>query len=132
MEQLSEEECARLLGSQSLGRIAIVVDGKPQIFPVNYAYDDGVVVFRTAPGLKLDRGPMTAVAFEIDHVDDTTGVAWSVVAHGTAQRVTDSVDERAERLRHLTVEPAAPGDRKEWIAVYVAHLSGRRFEIAQR
>lgn len=126
---LSERECARLLRGKKLGRLAIVVDGRPEIFPVNYAFEDRVVVFRTAPGLKLDRGPYTRAVFEVDNVDRKTGEAWSVVVHGTAQDITKATDELAEKLRRLVVRPAAPGRRASWMAVYADRISGRRFPI---
>lgn len=129
VEELSREECRRLLASQTLGRIAIVVDGRPQIFPVNYVLDDEVVVFRTSWGLKLERSPLTPVAFETDMVDTVAGDAWSVVVYGTAQDITEAIDTRSVRLRHLAVDPAAPGDRPYWVGVYVREMSGRRFTV---
>jgi nitroimidazol reductase NimA-like FMN-containing flavoprotein (pyridoxamine 5'-phosphate oxidase superfamily) len=126
---LSERECARLLKTQSIGRIALVVDGRPEIFPVNYAFDEGVVVFRTSTGLKLERGPYTPAAFEVDHFDSAAGVAWSVVVHGTAQDISSSLDTVSERLRKLAVTPAAPGSRRHWMAVYADKITGRRFSI---
>jgi nitroimidazol reductase NimA-like FMN-containing flavoprotein (pyridoxamine 5'-phosphate oxidase superfamily) len=131
LEELSEQECERLLASQDLGRVAMVIDGRPQIFPVNYAFADGVVVFRTGEGLKLDHSPMTAVAFETDGIDATEGLAWSVMVQGTAQNVTNTIDPRSERLRHLAVSPAAPGDRNYWVGIYVSHISGRRFKLGR-
>jgi uncharacterized protein len=127
---LSERECSRLLRTRELGRLAIVVDGAPQIFPVNYAYDERVVVFRTSPGMKLERGPYTKAAFEVDDVDRKTGFAWSVVVHGTAQEISGATDALAERLRRLVVRPQAPGARARWMAVYADRLTGRRFRIA--
>jgi len=129
VEDLSREECERLLASQSLGRIAIVVEGRPQIFPVNYVLEDEVVVFRTSWGLKLERSPLTPVAFETDMVDPAAGEAWSVVVLGTAQDITEAIDTRSVRLRHLAVDPAAPGDRPYWMGVYVREMSGRRFRL---
>jgi nitroimidazol reductase NimA-like FMN-containing flavoprotein (pyridoxamine 5'-phosphate oxidase superfamily) len=131
LEDLSDQECERLLASQDLGRVAIVLDGRPQIFPVNYAFADGVVVFRTGEGLKLDRSPMTAVAFETDGIGETEGLAWSVMVQGTAQNITNTIDTRSERLRHLSVSPAAPGDRPYWVGIYVTHISGRRFKLGR-
>jgi nitroimidazol reductase NimA-like FMN-containing flavoprotein (pyridoxamine 5'-phosphate oxidase superfamily) len=127
---LSEDECRRLLETHDLGRIALVVDGSPQIFPVNYAYSDDVVVFRTSEGLKLDRSPLAPVAFEIDGLEPETSSAWSVMVQGTAQNITRTIDTRSERLRKLTVQPAAPGKRSDWIGIYVHRLSGRRFKVA--
>lgn len=45
LEVLTEEECIRLLQSNSVGRIAFTVDGQPLILPVNYAADQRAVVF---------------------------------------------------------------------------------------
>lgn len=129
LEVLSPEEGERLLKSHDLGRFAIVVDGQPEIFPVNYAFDEGVVVFRTGPGLKLERGPLSRAAFEVDRVDTTSRQAWSVVVKGTAQYIGDAIDPLPERLRRLAVHPRAPGERTEWMAVYADSISGRRFVL---
>ena len=61
LEELSEPECLELLAQQTLGRVAIVVDGRPQIFPVNYAMYGDVIVLRTAPGTKLLQDCLRAV-----------------------------------------------------------------------
>ena len=37
LEEIQEWECLEILARRDLGRIAIVVEGQPQIFPVNYA-----------------------------------------------------------------------------------------------
>ena len=126
---LSERECARLLKTKSVGRIAFVVDGRPEIFPVNYAFEEGVVVFRTSEGMKLEHGPYAAAAFEVDDLDSDKGVAWSVVVHGTAQDISSSIDALSERLRKLVITPAAPGTRKSWMAIYAERITGRRFAI---
>ncbi len=129
IETLTQAECERLLGEQDLGRIAIVIDGRPEIFPVNYVFDHGVVAFRTSTGLKLERGPYTQAAFEVDHIDEKTGVAWSVVVQGTAHDISTSIDTLSERLRTLDVNPAAPGERAEWMGVYADRITGRRFPV---
>jgi len=36
---LSEEECWALLSRRELGRLALTVQGEPDIFPVNYVVD---------------------------------------------------------------------------------------------
>jgi nitroimidazol reductase NimA-like FMN-containing flavoprotein (pyridoxamine 5'-phosphate oxidase superfamily) len=126
---LSERECARLLKTKDVGRLALVVDGRPEIFPVNYAFDERAVVFRTSPGMKLERGPYTAAAFEVDHIDRASRVAWSVVVHGTAHDITGSADRLSERLRTLVVRPVAPGQRRRWMAIYADRITGRRFRL---
>lgn len=128
---LSQKECLRLLATKDLGRLAIAVDGQPLIFPVNYVMEDRVVVFRTGPGLKLERGPYTRVAFEVDDVDRRTGVAWSVMVQGTAQDISESIDARSTRLRKLAVHPVAPGSKSRWMGVYAERITGRRFRLGQ-
>ena len=130
LEAIPEDECRRLLAANDLGRIAIVVEGQPQIFPVTYAMDEGRVAFRTAPGTKLQHGPGTLVAFEIDDFDPATGIGWSVMAQGMLYDITSTLDRASESLRRLAVEPLAPGVREHWLAVYPAVVSGRRFAIA--
>ncbi len=129
LEVLSPDECRALLKTQDLGRLAIVVDGQPEIFPLNYAFDEDVVVFRTARGLKLERGPLSRSAFEVDHVDTSTGVAWSVVVKGTAHDIGPAIDRLSERLKRLAVHAGAPGERVEWMAIYANSITGRRFNL---
>ena len=126
---LSERECVRLLKTRDVGRFALVVDGRPEIFPVNFAFDERAVVFRTSSGMKLERGPYTAAAFEVDDVDRRSGVAWSVVVHGTAHDISASADELSARLRGLVVRPAAPGARLKWMAIYAERITGRRSRL---
>ena len=129
IEVLSEQECLELLRSHRVGRIALSDHGQPLIFPVNYGADDRAVVFRTAPGMKLTEAPMSRVAFEIDEVDTAAGVAWSVMVQGVAYEITSALDQLSTRMRELVVEPMAPGERRNWIAVVRREISGRRFRL---
>src|ERR1700675_480342 len=47
LDEIEEAECLEILGRHGLGRIAIVVDGQPQIFPVNYAINGRIIAVRT-------------------------------------------------------------------------------------
>jgi uncharacterized protein len=91
LEELTERECLELLATEELGRIGLVVQGRPEIFPVNYALDrDGCVVFRTAAGMKLAAAVNHEVVFEVDSADRGTRSAWSVIVHGVAHH-TESI-----------------------------------------
>ena len=58
LEVLSDSECVKLLRAHALGRLAMTDhNGRPEIFPINYFFDEGLVVFRTDPGTKLDLSP---------------------------------------------------------------------------
>jgi len=127
IEVLSEQQCRELLASQDLGRIAFSIDDQPEIFPVNYAADGTVVVFRTASDNRLQQAVLRRVAFEVDGWDSNTTVAWSVVVKGVAEDVTTGIDPFSAALRERQVFPLAPGLREHWIAVYPSEVSGRRF-----
>lgn len=129
LQVLSEDECLFLLRSRDLGRIAFDVRGHPDILPVNYAMEGKIVVFRTAPGTKLEHVPGTHVAFEVDGWDLTAGLGWSVVVRGHAHEVTGYGGRTAEHIRRAQVHPVAPGDRRHWIAIRGAEISGRRFHV---
>lgn len=127
LTELGEKECWKLLRAHDLGRLAIVVDGAPLIFPINYAAHAGAILFQTSPGLKLTRGPGSRSAFEIDGYDSRSATGWSVVVTGVLQDISDAADHVAVELRAVAVWPMAPGLRTHRLALYVDEVSGRRF-----
>jgi|SRR5579864_526779 len=127
MEVLSEEQCVQLLELHDLGRVALQVGDQPEVFPVNYATDGKIVVFRTAQGSRLDQATERRIAFEVDDWDPHTRVGWSVVLKGVAEEVKHGADPFSAALRSLPVTPLAPGERDLLLAIYPAEISGRRF-----
>jgi nitroimidazol reductase NimA-like FMN-containing flavoprotein (pyridoxamine 5'-phosphate oxidase superfamily) len=125
IEVIERAECLDLLRSTGIGRIAVVEAGHPVIFPVNYAMDDEVIVFRTAEGTKLDAtvrgGP---ASFEIDDTDRHTRTGWSVVVTGWARVVTSPAV--IERLEGLDVRSWSEHRKDHWVAVHPERISGRR------
>lgn len=127
-EVLSQHDAWQLLRSAQVGRLAVVVEGRPDIFPVNHVVDHGTIVFRSDPGSKLSAAVGHAVAYEVDGYDMRTGVAWSVVAKGTAHakrridEVTDSVD--------LPLFAWQAGPKRAFVRIDVDDVSGRRFTVA--
>jgi len=130
IEVLSPDECLFLLESRDLGRITFDVEGQPEVFPINYAMDGRIVVFRTAPGTKLDHVPKARLAFEVDDWDPKLRIGWSVVVKGLAEEVTQNLGRTAEHIRKARVHPAAPGERWHWLALQPSEVSGRRFHGA--
>ena len=125
-EQIDESECATLLAGNHFGRIAVLSGGSPDIFPVNYIFQDGRVAIRTDPGTKLDAAALGQVAFEIDDIDVATRTGWSVVVKGTGYDITDSMDEVSEDIRAQFVDTWVPGVRSRWIRVEPSSVTGRR------
>lgn len=125
-EEISRDECLRLLSQSSLGRLAALVDGRPFVFPVNYTVDRDTVVFRTDPGTKLAGAGFGRVAFEIDGADPERRTGWSVIVQGVGTEITEALDLRSEALRHLDLQPWAPGQRAHWVAIEAESITGRR------
>ena len=128
LEVLADAECVRLLRMHDVGRLGVVDENvRPLIFPVNYFFDEGVVVFRTAPGSKLDLAPGAYVCFEIDGWDEEAGGGWSVLVKGIAHDFTDPRGAPTGRMRFWPVRPMAPGSREHWVGVWAGEITGRRF-----
>jgi nitroimidazol reductase NimA-like FMN-containing flavoprotein (pyridoxamine 5'-phosphate oxidase superfamily) len=126
LEELPEEQCLALLAGQHYGRLAAILDGEVEIFPLNYSWSDGAVVFRTEPGTGLDRAAFGRVAFEVDGVDEDEHSGWSVIVKGVTGELNEAIDEGSEALKQLDVEPWAPGAKPKWVALRAEHVTGRR------
>ncbi|WP_083914431.1 pyridoxamine 5'-phosphate oxidase family protein [Ilumatobacter nonamiensis] len=127
-EILSDTECWRLLDETTVGRLAVDVAGRPDIYPVNYVVDDGTIVFRTGAGTKFAAAAlMHHVAFEIDGYLPTERVAWSVVVKGWADQV-----ERMEEVfdaEDLPLFPWAADPKPNFVRITPHEVTGRRFHI---
>jgi nitroimidazol reductase NimA-like FMN-containing flavoprotein (pyridoxamine 5'-phosphate oxidase superfamily) len=126
MESLDRDECIRLMDRHPacVGRVALA-GPRPVIFPVNYAIDGGNVVFRTDPGTKFHAAVQKAhVAFEVDWVEPTWQIGWSVVVRGQAHVVTDP--EELRRARRLPLLPWVKGDKENFVCIESTLVSGRR------
>ena len=53
IEVLSTNQCWELLRQSPVGRLAVIVDSRPEIFPVNHVADHETIVFRTTAGTGL-------------------------------------------------------------------------------
>ncbi|HEX6488293.1 MAG TPA: pyridoxamine 5'-phosphate oxidase family protein [Candidatus Dormibacteraeota bacterium] len=128
VRELSVEECHDLLQHHGfVGRLAFVVDGKPQIVPVNYLANEASVTFCTQPGTKLSAVAAGAeVAFEVDESRPMRHSGWSVVVTGTAREVTDP--EELTALRHGPLKSWAADPSARWVRIAIDSISGRAIE----
>jgi nitroimidazol reductase NimA-like FMN-containing flavoprotein (pyridoxamine 5'-phosphate oxidase superfamily) len=127
LQVMSEDACRSVLAAHSFGRLALIVDDGPTIFPVNYAYVEDAIVIRTAAGSKLASAPLAKVAFEIDYVDPSHARGWSVVARGHAFDISTAVDELSVEMRLLPFHSWLVGDKPFVIKINVKELTGRSF-----
>lgn len=125
-EVLSYEDCRGLLASERVGRLGVVVDGRPEIFPVNYGMDGDGIVYRTNEGQKM-RGILTGdVVFEVDRISVENQTGWSVVVHGKAEDISHF---DSPQLRE-SAEASWTGPKQMLVRITPAMVTGRRVRPA--
>jgi len=125
LEVLSTEECSQLLRSRLVGRIGLIIDSLPAVFPVNYVVFDDLIVIRTRRGSLIASATRnTVVAFEVDDYDPDTGAGWSVMVQGLARELSDIRDIERARESGLAHWLDSRGSRH--FSVSLDLVSGRR------
>ena len=125
MEYIPAKECWDLLDHAQVGRVALLVDGRPEIFPVNFAVDDDTIVFRTDRGTKL-LGLLQSpeCCFEVDGVGRKLWAGWSVVVKGHAEEVKGGPE--SAHVASLDLRYWAYGEKSHWIRIRPREVTGRR------
>ena len=124
---LSRDRCEELLSSADLGRLGVVSDGCPLVFPVCHVFVGGVIAFPTNAGTKLDAAlSWPYVSFEVDGIGDDGFTGWSVMVVGHAEEVTDP----AERERFVAERdvPWRTDERLRWVKVIPSEITGRQIQ----
>lgn len=110
---LPEAEAWRLLETVTVGRLAWDDPEGLVVVPMNYAVVERSVWVRTSPYAALARVPQaSAVAFEVDQIDEERRTGWSVLVRGVCHHASTlrappvsspAVDSWPEGLRSLHV-----------------------------
>jgi nitroimidazol reductase NimA-like FMN-containing flavoprotein (pyridoxamine 5'-phosphate oxidase superfamily) len=130
MEELDVQQCWELLASVEVGRLAVSVSGDVDIFPLNFAIDDGAVLFRSAEGTKLVEVVLAGrVAFEVDGYEPAHGRAWSVVLKGSAE-VLDHFSD-IYRAEDLPLFPWNASPKERFVRIVPDKMTGRRFTVSR-
>ncbi len=125
IELLSADECRELLETRDVGRLAVIVGGYPEVFPVNYVVVR--VVIRTDAGVKLRHARFERVCFQVDELNPARRTGWSVLVKGivhelkTGDRHAEELDFAAARIR-----PWAGGAKSHVLVVTPMAVTGRR------
>jgi nitroimidazol reductase NimA-like FMN-containing flavoprotein (pyridoxamine 5'-phosphate oxidase superfamily) len=128
---LDQHDCWELLRSAEVGRLAVSILERPDIFPVNHVVDHGRIVFRTAAGTKLAGAVLgLAVAFEVDGYDADAGEAWSVVVKGRAREL-EAMQDVVDAL-DLPLFPWSAGGKPRFVRIDPDSVTGRRFHVIDR
>lgn len=123
---LDDREAWELLSGVALGRLVTSFGGQLEIFPVNFAVQQGTVLFRTAEGTKLFTTVMNErVVFEAD--DHTAAEGWSVIVRGTARVLSSSEDIREADQAGLI--PWVATEKLRYVRVTPTEISARRFQF---
>ena len=117
MVSLDESECWALLRKAAVGRLAVVVNHRPEIFPITHIVDHATIVFHTAVGTKLEGS-----------LDPDTGEAWSVIVKGLAREIKQMY-EALEAL-DLPLFPWHAAPKPRIMRIEPEAITGRRFRVA--
>ena len=115
-QQLSREECERILGRCTSGVLALTGDGGyPYAVPLSYVYADGAIIFHSAvQGHKVDAinrdGRCSFCVIEQDAIKPAEFTTYfrSVIVFGHIQ-ILENADEKVQALR-LLGRRYSPGD----------------------
>lgn len=129
LEELDVTTSMRLLAEHRFGRVALNAPGGPLVFPVNYVYDRGAIVWRSDLGTKLTAAEHhNGASFQVDHVDAEHQIGWSVLVRGRLVEVEDA--EELERIDALPLVAFARGDGKTHvIRLEPRAITGRRIPL---
>jgi hypothetical protein len=126
------ERCWSLLDGARVGRIATLDDDQPSVAVVPFALDQGDIVVGAKAGSGLSGLWGREVAFEVDEIDAGTEAGWSVVVRGPAYDITDTVDQRSERLQGVDVSCWCVDGVHGRIVIRARHVSGHWLRAPQR
>ena len=127
LDEIDTDECWRLLATQPVGRVAVIVGQYPLVFPVNYALDGMHILFRTGVGTKLWALNRSNVTFEVDELDLAGRSGWSVMVCGAAHELSPKQTPTGTSA----ALPWAPGERVHLVRIVADQITGGRIRPAE-
>ena len=128
LRELSRARCFDLLATLAVGRVGVSVRALPVILTVGYVVAGERVVFRTAPGAKLDAAVhRSVVAFETDRYDPAGDWGWSVLVQGVASEISGVAELDEARAMLGRDWPFLTEDLVRFISIEATVVSGRAF-----
>jgi nitroimidazol reductase NimA-like FMN-containing flavoprotein (pyridoxamine 5'-phosphate oxidase superfamily) len=124
---LGADECWRLLGNHTFGRICFGVDERVQVVLTAFATRAQHVYFRAAAFGPVARRVLTRpVTLQVDDLQGDQAASWSITVTGVAHPVDDPATLAA---LWTPVRPAVREHRQDslWIALTPDDLQGQRF-----
>jgi hypothetical protein len=127
MVVLDEDDCWDRLTEEPVGRMALVVGGRPHLVPLNHVVRGRALYVVSVPGTKLHEvlhRPGQPAAFEVDHYDEQGRTGWSVVVSGHLHPVQDLVDHTHQDVRGRPIWLDGFRDRT-WLRLDPDRVEGR-------
>jgi hypothetical protein len=127
--EIPPEECGELLAGEVLGRLGVIVAGRPEIFLVNHVYDPptGTIVFPTNERTKWRAAlDWPRVAFEVDSMDANRNSGWSVAVVGRAEDLTDPAEVAWATQRRAVPWCVGVGPGTCWLRIVPTKITGWR------
>jgi uncharacterized protein len=125
--ELTEDECWDLLIGTKLGRLAVSVADKPELYPVNFLAHDRRILIRTMQGTKLvSMAINNRVALEAD--GRSLHSVWSVVVKGTVHELTTEAE--ITTAEQLSLRPWTASVKTTFVEITPSKISGRRIALA--
>jgi prepilin-type processing-associated H-X9-DG protein len=123
LQSLTRPQCEAHLQSGGVGRVVSMTPRGPSAYPVNFAFVDGHIVFRTKAAAAAALRASGMVGFEVDQIDQAMSEGWSVLVTGAARLVEDADEITARQV--LDIEPWAGGERPALVRIMAHETSGR-------
>lgn len=153
IEKLSQLEMEELLLSQQFGHLGCADDGKPYVFPMAYAYHQGIVYGQTTEGRKVEilrRNPMAC--FQVGAMQQSAWVSvlgWGTFEELAIEELTEQETRQIAKLLHdhlssiqhqvgvsigirLDSSPQALslyGRKSTLFRIVLSEMTGRRFRL---
>jgi uncharacterized protein len=124
LDILGPAECLHLMSSETIGRLGVVVAGRPEIYPVNFVLAGDDIMIRTDEGTKLSASVGGPVVFEVDHLDRDARAGWSVVVHGSAHLTSGR--EGRPRQQNAVLRPWRQAVLPHTLRIVPETITGRR------
>ncbi|QTG82684.1 pyridoxamine 5'-phosphate oxidase family protein [Arthrobacter crystallopoietes] len=126
--ELTEDECWDLLIGTMLGRLAVSVADRPELYPVNFLAHDRRILIRTMEGTKLvSMAINNRVALEAD--GRSLHSVWSVVVKGTIHELTTEAE--ITTAEQLSLRPWTASVKTTYVEITPSQISGRRIALAE-
>jgi nitroimidazol reductase NimA-like FMN-containing flavoprotein (pyridoxamine 5'-phosphate oxidase superfamily) len=136
LEELSWDECFKLLKERAVGRLIYRDVLGLAAVPVNFAVAGNAIVFRSEAGSKVRGLQERDIAFQVDQIDTASHSGWSVLIRGGAEVLEYEVAESrlSELIGQIDGSPPRPwknGSHNIWVVITAKAVSGRRLAASE-